>query len=252
MKNFTRKLIIVTSVVSVSVIAFTLSMDSEYPSLEQRSEMQSAAEQRVDLAPPNDSGVAQVDVNARPQESLIAELMGGDVLSLNALQKAFSSDDPAFAWAQVDLEELQNEMPDNLYWALAAPTDDPVVQEQRKEIKEFWEQQYGEILSNRATEVEIRAYYEHRNQVSTDYIVFATALLNRHSTDLPERDYHFQILARNVHLAQLEELPQKLQQALENRERFEQRRSEWLANKSAFESQLHAEREAALRDLGKI
>jgi len=71
--------------------------------------------------------------------------------------------------------------------------------------------------------------------------------LNRHSKDLPERDVSFQQLARNLHLARLEELPKKLANALELRTKHEQRRTEWLADKEAFEEALRAEKEDAER-----
>lgn len=248
MNNVSRNLLIGATTIAFSALFLNIYFDVKSPELVQLGDPQ------VKTASP--SPVENERLLAETKGPLLSssttELTGSEMLPSSPLQKSFASSDPAFAWRKVDLVSLQNEMPDNLYWLLASPTNDALVQEQRKEIKEFWKQQYAKVLSNNATETEIRAYYEHRHQVSTDYIVFATTLLNRHSKDLPERDYHFQILARNIHLAQLEELPRKLQNALDNRDAFESRRSEWLADKSAYETQLHAEREEALRAMGKI
>jgi hypothetical protein len=250
MNKFSRNLLIGVTFAGLSAIALNIYLMERSPSIEQLSETQNPTE-ATDPAPDKNLPVTS-NTNSLHTQSLAKDLIGGEMLPSNAFQQAFSDSDPAYAWSKVDLEALQSDMPDNLYWLLAAPTSDSVVQEQRKEIKEFWQQQYAKVLSNQATEEEIRAYYEHRNQVSTDYIKFSTSLLNRHSKDLPERDYHFQVLARNIHLVQLEELPKKLQKALENRADFQKRRNEWLADKTAYESQLQAEREEALRALGKI
>lgn len=161
----------------------------------------------------------------------------------------FPSDDPAWAWSKVDMDRLQQDMPDNLYWQLAAPTTDAFVLEQREEIKRYWEQEYGQILSNKASEKQIRAYYAHQHKVSTDYVIFATKLLDRHGFDIPEKDYSFQTLARNLHLAKLEEIPKQLARAIELKNAHEARKKEWLADKEAFETNLRIQREEALRAL---
>ena len=171
-----------------------------------------------------------------------------NTLSIDSLKKLlFPEGDPAWAWAKVDIDRLQDEMPDNLYWELAAPTSDVWLLEHRKEIKAHWDEEYRKILSNKASEQQIREYYAHQHQVSTDYIIFATQLLNRHIDDLPERDVSFQKLARNLHLARLEELPKKLENAVERRKVQEARRAEWLADKASFEEALRIEKQDAER-----
>jgi len=175
-------------------------------------------------------------------------MLDNNALSMDSLKKMlFPEGDPAWSWAKVDINRLQKEMPDNLYWELAAPTSDEWLLEHRKEIKTHWEKEYGKILSNKASEKQIRDYYTHQHKVSTDYIVFATQLLDRHSKDLPERDVSFQKLARNLHLARLEELPKKLSNAMDLRKKQEERRAAWLADKEAFEDALRVEKEDAER-----
>jgi len=164
----------------------------------------------------------------------------------------FDADDSAYAWAKVDLVALQNEMPDNIFWELAAPTQDESVLAERKEAKAYWQTQSARILSNQANEQEIRDFYARKQRVSSDLVSFSTALLNRHAKDLTERDYGLQNLARTLHLARLEEIPQQLAKALDNRKQFEARRATWLSDKASYEAQLALEREAALREMGKI
>lgn len=168
------------------------------------------------------------------------------------LPPGFDPDDVAVAWAKVDLASLEREMPGNLYWLLSAPTEDQNVLDERQRIKEYWTDQYNRINANLASEEEIYAYFEHRTKVASDNVAFATALLNRYGAVMPERGRHLQTFARNLNLVQLQELPKKLQNALESRDAFLQRRNEWLADKQAYEAKLAQEREAALRNMGKI
>jgi len=205
-----------------------------------------------------DSAEPAIKLNKETQEGsseatgLVNNMDNNPPFSTSLIDELFPKNDPAWAWAKVDLESIKQEIPDNLYWALGAPTQDAALLERRKENKEHWDNEYGKVLSNTANETEIRDYYAHQNAVSTDYIEFATLLLNRHSKDLPEEAYGLQTLARNLHLARLEEIPGKLNNALERRNSHITRREVWLADKEGFESNLSAEREEALRALGKI
>jgi len=175
-------------------------------------------------------------------------LMDYASMSIDALKKIlFPSDDPAWKWAQVDMDELRDEMPDNLYWELASPTQDEQLLEYRKETKAYWEKEWGQINSNNAPEEKIRAYYAHQHKVSTDYVLFSNRMLEKYHTVLPEKDVGFQKLARNLNLAKLEELPRKLARSLELREQHVKRREEWLADKETFEANLQAEKEDAER-----
>ena len=158
-------------------------------------------------------------------------------MSVDALKELlFPGDDPAWKWAQVDMEGLEDEMPDNSYWSLAAPTQDEDLIEFRKENKTYWEKEWGQINSNNAPEEKIRAYYANQHKVSTDYVLFANRMLEKYRDVLPENDVSFQILARNLNLAKLEELPRKLARSIELREKHLQRREEWLADKETFEA----------------
>ena len=202
----------------------------------------------IEREPQTDAENTTLEVAKNKQSTDDSTMLDTNSLSIDSLKKMlFPEGDPAWAWAKVDIERLQSEMPDNLYWTLAAPTSDEWLIAHRKETKAYWEAEYGQILSNKASEKQIRDYYAHQHKVSTDYVIFATQLLNRHIKDLPERDVSFQKLARNLHLARLEELPKKLNNAIELRQKFQARRAEWLADKAAYEDALRIEREDAER-----
>src|SRR5690606_18462288 len=65
----------------------------------------------------------------------------------------------------VDLEALRARMPDNLYWLLGAPTDEPMVLQQRAEEEVRWNELFGKVQSGTASEEEIADYYDHRQRL---------------------------------------------------------------------------------------
>ncbi|MDX1649016.1 MAG: hypothetical protein R3263_04100, partial [Myxococcota bacterium] len=148
--------------------------------------------------------------------------------------RAFGPDDPARAWAGVDLEAVREALPGNLYWKLAAPTRDAAILRERKEIRARWNDEYGKVLSNTASESEVRAYYAWRRRLSADYVEFASHLLDHYGDVLPERDVGLLELAREMHLARLEEIPRKLSEALERREAHEAVRRQWREDQARF------------------
>lgn len=150
------------------------------------------------------------------------------------LRGLFPEDDPAWAWSRVDLEALRAEMPDNTFWRLAAPTDDPALLAEREAIRERWNEAYGKVLSNTGTEQEVRDFYAERREISEDYVAFTTALLDRYGDALPERDRGLVELARTLHRTRLEEMPRRLAEALDRREAHARARAEWLAEEAAF------------------
>jgi hypothetical protein len=142
--------------------------------------------------------------------------------------------DPAVAWSKVDLEAVRAAMPNNLYWRLSMPTRDAALVREREEIRAEWNREYGKVLSGTATEQEVRDYYAHRKRLSADSVEFATYLLDHYRDVLPERDLGLLELARELHLARLEELPRNLSDALERREAHEKARQAWLADQERF------------------
>jgi hypothetical protein len=117
------------------------------------------------------------------------------------------------------------------------PTTDAALLREREEIRSYWNRQYGKVLSNTGTEQEVRDYYAHRLRLSADSVEFATYLLDHYGDVLPERDVRLLELARELHLARLEELPRNLSDALERREAHEKARQAWLADQERFEEE---------------
>jgi hypothetical protein len=134
----------------------------------------------------------------------------------------------------VDLDEVRKAMPNNLYWKLSAPTNDPQVLEEREAQRAQWNVEYGKILSGTASEEEIRAYYDRRAQLSGDYIEFATYLLDHYKDDLSEQDLTLVHLALQLNRARLEEIPRKIETAFERKRKQDAARAAWLADQAAF------------------
>jgi hypothetical protein len=148
--------------------------------------------------------------------------------------------DPGSAWASVDMDEVRAAMPDNLYWKMGMPTNDPDVIREREAERARWNVQYGKVLSNTATEQEIRDYYALRYRLSSEYIEFASYLLDHYREDIPERDVGLLELAVELHLARLEEIPGQQADAFERKRKHDAAREAWLADQARFEAGQHA------------
>jgi hypothetical protein len=140
------------------------------------------------------------------------------------------------SWENVDLEAVRQALPDNLYWKAAAPTEDPRLLEEREVERERWNVEYGKVLSGTGSDEEIRAYFDYRARLSGDYVEFATYLLDHYGEELPDRDVQLLKLARRLHLARLEELPRKVQEALLRKNQQDEARAAWLADEAAFDA----------------
>ncbi|REG36058.1 hypothetical protein ATI61_102432 [Archangium gephyra] len=127
----------------------------------------------------------------------------------------------------VDLEKLRALLPDNLYWEMGVPTKDPEVLRKRDEEGRRWNELYGKVQSNTASEQEIHQYYEHRRKVSEDSIAFASAVLEQYGTQLPEQEQGLYALSIRMHRTRLEELPGQIEAALARKSAQDQRREAW-------------------------
>ncbi len=130
----------------------------------------------------------------------------------------------------VDLARLRERLPDNLYWELGVPTKDPRVLQQRAEEGQRWNELYGKVLSNTASEEEIHRYYDHRRRVSEDFIAFASLVLQEYGPQLPEQERGLYELSIQMHRTRLAELPRQREDALSRKSTQDQRRQEWLGN----------------------
>lgn len=127
----------------------------------------------------------------------------------------------------VDLQALRAKLPDNVYWTLAAPTQDPEVLKQRDEETRRWNDVYGKVLSGMATEEEVHQYYAHRREVSEDMMAFASTVLADYGDQLPEQERGLYELSLDMHRTRLSELPRQEQEALARRKEQERRREAW-------------------------
>lgn len=145
-------------------------------------------------------------------------------------------DELAGTWENVDLEAIRREMPGNLYFEMAIPTDDAAVQEARDAERAHWNDEYGKVLSGNATEAEINAYYDYRHKLSADYVEFTDYVLDHHRAELPPRDVQLLELAGRLHRARLAEIPRKLQEAFERKRQQDEARARWQQDEAEFGS----------------
>lgn len=184
----------------------------------------------LDGTPPDVASPPPASID-RPQSD---DEAGGDEGLLSAV--GIDPDtEAAMRWATVDLDEVREALPDNLYWKMSAPTDDPDVLRWREEERARWNVEYGKVLSGNATEEEIHDYFDLRQRVSQDAVSFAEYLLLNHGSTLPERDVSLLNLASRLHRARLEEMPRRLAEALARKERQDRLREAWIADEKAFE-----------------
>jgi hypothetical protein len=118
------------------------------------------------------------------------------------------------SWDGVDLQEVRSALPDNLYWELGQPTDDPEILALRQADAEARNVLFGAVQSGNATEQEIHTYYAEREQISRDYVAFAEYVLVHHGEKLAERDRGLLELAREMNEKRLAQLPIELERAL--------------------------------------
>lgn len=136
-------------------------------------------------------------------------------------------DDSDGAEYPLDLAALRARLPDNLYWKLGAPTEDPAVLQMRAEEELRWNELLGKVQSNTASEEEIRSYYDHRRELSEDYLEFARVVLEEHGDKLPERDRGLYELSARMHRDRLAEIPRQIEDALARKRDQDARREAW-------------------------
>jgi hypothetical protein len=117
----------------------------------------------------------------------------------------------------VKLDALRKRMPDNRYWALGAPTSDPVVAKARAARAERDNAALGRIQANDATPGEIRAYYTERRAISRDYLQLSQTVLDEQGAALSSRDRGMFELSANMHRDRLKQIDRDEADALARR-----------------------------------
>lgn len=185
-------------------------------------EMEAEAPARPAASP----DLAPGEPTARPQALALPPTDGG--APADPYSASPSSGEPRAH--PVDLAKLRERLPDNLYWELGVPTKDPGVLQKRKEEELRWNELFGKVQSNTATEQEIRQYYEHRRKVSEDFIEFASLVLQEYGPQLPEQERGLYELSIRMHRTRLEEIPRQTEEALARKRDQDQRRENWQGN----------------------
>jgi hypothetical protein len=147
------------------------------------------------------------------------------------------ADDPVShgTWEALDLNAVRAAMPNNIYWAMAAPTKDPDLLKWREDERDRWNVEYGKVLSNTATAEEIDAYFAERKRLSDDYLEFVVHVLTNYSGAIPREGVSMLKLAGELHAARLEEMPRQQAEAHARREAHEAARRAWLEEQKAFQ-----------------
>ncbi|WP_232293552.1 hypothetical protein [Stigmatella aurantiaca] len=140
---------------------------------------------------------------------------------------SFEPEETSPAGYPVNLEQLKQRLPENLYWKTAAPTKDPQLLQERAEQERHQNALFGKIQAGDASEEEIQQYYDYRRQLSEDYLSFAALLLSEQGEQLPERDRGVLELSIQMHRGRLKELPRQREEALARKELQDRRREEW-------------------------
>lgn len=116
--------------------------------------------------------------------------------------------------AAIDLDALRKKLPGNLYWKHGVPTDDPKELERRALDDHDWNVLLGKVQSNTASEPEIAKYYDHRRQLSHDYVELSRTILADYGQNLDEQNHGLFDMAARMNEQRLQQLPTEESRAL--------------------------------------
>lgn len=137
-------------------------------------------------------------------------------------------------YGDIDLREAKALMPDNLYWTHGAPTKDPNVLEEREKERARRNEEFGRVQAGDASEDEVRAYYDYRRRLSTDYLEFAEFMARRHRGSDNESFVGLLDLATKMHAEKLAQLQGELDDALARAREREKVREDWRRQQEEF------------------
>ncbi len=137
-------------------------------------------------------------------------------------------------YGEIDLREARELMPDNLYWKWGSPTKDEKVLAERDAEKARRNQEYGKVLSGDATEDEVRAYYDYRKRLSSDYLEFSEFMARRFKDSDNKEFVGMLELATKMHAQRLAQLPAELEEALARSLEREKMREDWRRQQEEF------------------
>jgi hypothetical protein len=199
--------------------------------------------QTPDVPPTRPSSASAPAAPQAPEPAVVSADRGGAVESAaSTWPKRDAPDADPFAegeaargtWEALDMEAVRKEMPDNLYWKMAAPTKDPELIKWREEERARWNVEYGKVLSNTATAEEIDAYFAERKRISDDYLEFVVHVIANYGNAIPREGVALLKLAGEMHAMRLEEMPRQLAEAHARREAHDAVRRAWLEEQKTF------------------
>lgn len=125
--------------------------------------------------------------------------------------------EPTASGYAVDLEDLRRQLPNNRYWELGAPTQDPAIARLRAERARRTNELFGRTQTGEASPDEIRGYYAEQRRISEDYLQLSLVVLAQKASELPDRDRGLFELSVNLHRARLVQIDRDLADALARR-----------------------------------
>jgi hypothetical protein len=134
-------------------------------------------------------------------------------------------------YGEIDLREAKALMPDNLYWKLGAPTKDPDVLAARDEERRKRNEEYGRVLAGDANEDEVRAYYDYKKKLSSDYLEFSEFMSRRYRNSDNKEFIGMLELATKMHADRLKLLDAEQEDALQRSRDHAKAREEWQRQK---------------------
>lgn len=139
-------------------------------------------------------------------------------------------------WGDIDLREARELMPDNLYWKFGSPTKDPAVLEEREQERRRRNEEYGKVLAGDANEDQVRAYYDYRTALSSDYLEFAEFMSRRFRDTLADEMKGLLDLSIKMHSMRLAQMPAEMETAIERSREHEKIREQWRRQQEEFGS----------------
>ena len=137
-------------------------------------------------------------------------------------------------YGEIDLREARALMPDNLYWKFGVPTKNEKVLAEREDEKIRRNEEYGKVLSGDASEDEVKAYYDYRKQLASDYLEFAEFMSRRYKDSKNEQFVGMLDLAMKLNAQRLAQLPSELEAALQRSRERAVVREDWQRQQQEF------------------
>jgi hypothetical protein len=186
--------------------------------------------------PPSESAEAGGTLAASPQAEKAAPREAGE---RSPRLVAPVADEPVpyvdgLVWGDLDLREARELMPDNLFWKYGVPTKDESELAAREEEKKRRNEEYGRVLAGDASEDEVRAYYDYRRRMASDYLEFAEFMQRQLRDSSNEQLRGLIDLGLKMNAEKLKQLNAEMEDALaRSRERAEIR-EQWRQQQQEF------------------